>query len=217
VLAGLGIDVPRGELAATATEAAEIGARLGGTVVVKAHGRGFAHKTDVGAVAIGVEAGDIPGVCVAMAKRLAAAAPEAMLEGFLVEEEVAGGVECVIGAVWEEPFGHLVMVGMGGTGVELLGDVAFGIAPIGLAEAEAMIRSLRSYPLLEGHRGTPRLDIEAFAHAVSAVSLLCAAEGSRLRELDVNPIRVREHGAVALDVLAVVDDDHQPRASSQST
>ena len=125
----------------------------------------------------------------------------------LLEEMIDEGLEAIIGSTWHEPFGHVVMVGLGGVSVELLGDVAFALAPIGPRDARTLIESLRSYPLLDGYRGAVPLDVEALAETVSVVSRLAAGVGSQLRELDLNPVKVLPagQGTVILDALAVLE------------
>ena len=211
LLAGAGVPVPAGIVAGTPEEAASLATSLAGPLVVKGQGPGLEHKTDAGAVELGVAVDEVEAACRRVAQRVAVRAPQARLDGFLVEEMAPDGIDCVVGAVWEQPFGHLMMVGLGGTAVEVLGDVAFGLAPMGVAEAEQLIRSLRSYPLLDGHRGAAPLDVGALAEALSAISRLCAGFGPALSELDVNPIRVLPEGVIALDALAVVQSDNQSR------
>ncbi|HSG79630.1 MAG TPA: acetate--CoA ligase family protein [Acidimicrobiia bacterium] len=206
MLAAAGVRVPRGVVSATPEEAGDLAAALHAErLVVKGQGPGLEHKSDLGAVVVGVTAPEVAAACAEMAARVRAAAPSARLETYLVEEMAPEGVDVVVGSVWEEPFGHLVVVGLGGTAVEVLGDVAFGLAPMGVDEAASLVRSLRAFPLLDGHRGAEPLDVDALAEAVSAISHLVAAAGPAIRELDVNPVRVlpRGQGVVALDALVV--------------
>jgi acyl-CoA synthetase (NDP forming) len=205
LLADIGITVPRGSVAASPDEAEAAAAAIGGSVVMKIRAEGVDHKTEAGGVRIGVAAGDAATAYRDIVSAVTAFAPDAPIKGVLVEEMVSGGVEAVIGTTWQPPFGHVVMVGLGGVAVELLGDVAFALAPVGPAEARSMIESLRGYPLLDGFRGADPLDVDALADAVSVVSRLAAGIGPQLRELDLNPIRVLPvgSGVVALDALAI--------------
>ena len=206
LLAGIGIRVPRGSVATSPDEAATAAARLGDRVVMKIQAGGVDHKTEAGGVQVGVAVDDAAATYDDMVAAVAAFAPDADIQGVLMEEMVSGGVEAVIGSSWQPPFGHVVMVGLGGVTVELLGDVAFALAPVGPAEARAMVETLRGYPLLNGYRGAAPLDVDALAEAVSLISRLAAGMGPQLRELDVNPIRVLPAGGgvAALDALAVI-------------
>ncbi len=206
LLSDLGIRVPRGSIATSPAEAEAAAAAIGGPVVLKIHAAGVEHKTEAGGVRVGVAAADAAAAYDDMVSAVAASAPDAAIHGVLVEELVSGGLEAVIGSTWQPPFGHVVMVGLGGVTVELLGDVAFALAPVGAAEARSMIESLRGYPLLDGYRGAEPLDVDALAEAVSLVSRLADAMGPQLQELDVNPIRVLSvgSGVIALDALAIM-------------
>jgi acyl-CoA synthetase (NDP forming) len=91
------------------------------------------------------------------------------------------------------------MVGLGGKLVELLEDVAFGIVPLTDADIEDMLRSLKSYALLDGYRGMPALDLEALRQVLHRVSAL-AEDLPEIAEIDLNPVFVLKTGAVAADV-----------------
>jgi acyl-CoA synthetase (NDP forming) len=121
---------------------------------------------------------------------------------------ITGGVECVIGLNRDPVFGPVAMVGLGGVFVEVLRDVALKLCPFGEDEAEAMIRSLRGFPLLDGARGRPKADVRALAAALARLSVFGAAAGPRLASVDVNPIMVlpQGRGAVALDAVIALAD-----------
>jgi len=95
--------------------------------------------------------------------------------------------------------GSLVMVGLGGTLVELLGDVAVRIAPLTDCDIEDMLQSLKSYPLLTGYRGAPALDVDALRQMLHRVSAL-VDDLPEIAEMDLNPVFVLQKGAVAADV-----------------
>lgn len=205
ILAGLGLSVPKGQVVHSATEAHALATDLGGQVAMKV--LGLAHKTEAGAVRLGVTPDEAEVVYHELLEAVSSSHPDAPVGGVLVEEMITGGLELVVGATWQEPFGHVMMVGMGGVGVELLGDTVFGLAPFGRDEARTMIESLKSYPLLNGYRGATPADVEALAETFSIVSRLAAGMGSKLVELDLNPIRVLPvgEGAIVLDFLAILD------------
>ena len=96
-----------------------------------------------------------------------------MIQGIAVQEMVVGGKEVILGMTRDPSFGPLLMFGLGGIYVEVLKDVAFRIAPIGPDEAEAMIREIRSFPLLRGVRGEKPSDMAAMVEALGRLSQLC--------------------------------------------
>jgi acetyl-CoA synthetase (ADP-forming) len=202
LLAAYGVPVSRERLAATPDEAVAAAAEIGYPVVLKAVARSLVHKSDIGAVRLGL--GDPEAVRQAWAAIAAAVrrgAPDARCEGGLVLETVRGEAEVIVGATRDEQFGPVVVVGLGGTLVEVLRDVQMALAPVGPDEARALLERLASWPILAGIRGRPALDVGCVADVVSRVSWLAADLRDRLLELDINPlvVRVAGSGAVAVD------------------
>jgi acetate---CoA ligase (ADP-forming) len=115
---------------------------------------------------------------------------------------VASGVELLLGARRDRSFGPIVLVGAGGIYAELVRDVAVALAPVTDAQAEVLIRSLRIAPLLMGARGGRPLDVGAAARATAALSRLAAAR-TAIAEIEINPLLVLPHGALALDARIV--------------
>jgi acyl-CoA synthetase (NDP forming) len=116
---------------------------------------------------------------------------------------VEDGIELIVGSRRDARFGPVTLVGMGGLYTEVLGDVAVALAPIGEADAERLIGSLRGAPLLLGARGRPALDVTAAAWATAALSRT-AAEHPEIDELEINPLLVLTEGALALDARIVL-------------
>lgn len=209
ILAAIGIAVPEEEVCTSAEAAVAAARRLGWPVALKLLSPDILHKSEVGGVRLGLA--DEEAVRDAFAAILSDAAarhPGARLDGVLVAPMVTGGVECVIGLTRDPVFGPVAMVGLGGVFVEVLRDVALRLCPFGEAEAEAMIRSLRGFPLLDGARGRPKADVKALAAALARLSAFGAAAGPRLRSVDVNPIVVlpEGRGAIALDAAIELAD-----------
>ncbi|HKX19574.1 MAG TPA: acetate--CoA ligase family protein [bacterium] len=208
VLEAYGIPVAAERMAKTVEEAVSAAAALGYPIALKAVCRGLVHKTDAGAVQIGLTGPD----AVALAwDRIAAAVrrlPEVEFQGCTVQEMVEGEAEVIIGARRDEQFGPVVLVGWGGVLVEVLHDVQLAPAPVSAGRAVELLEGLRMWPLLAGVRGR-RLDVERVADIVGRVSLLAADLGERLVELDVNPVVVRTagEGAVAVDCRATLGPD----------
>ena len=195
VLRAYGISVTRDELVHSPTAAVKAAARIGYPVVLKASGP--AHKSDAGLVRLGVRT--------AREVREAFAALAEHGDGVLVSEQVAGGVECVIGVSHDELFGPTVMFGLGGVFVEVFEDVSFRVPPFDRAEARRMVDEVRGVALLRGARGRPASDVAALVDAIMRVQRLAVDHADRIAELDVNPllVRPRGHGVVALDALVV--------------
>jgi acyl-CoA synthetase (NDP forming) len=203
LLAAYGVRVAREVMAATLEAAADAAAKLGYPVVLKAVSRAIVHKSDVGAVRLGLGSREaVESAAREMASRLAP------LEGFTVQETVVGEAEVIVGARRDPQFGAVVLVGLGGIAVEILNDVALAPAPVSAARARALVDSLAAAPLLHGARGRPPLDVDAIVDALVRVSWLAADLGPRLVDLEVNPLIVRRAGggAVAVDARGRLED-----------
>jgi acetyltransferase len=195
VLACYGLHGPQEALATTPDAAAERAAGFPGAVALKIQSPDILHKTEAGGVRLGLQGADA--VREAAAAILASArryAPEARIEGILVQEMVTGGQEMLLGMARDVTFGPVLTLGFGGIHVEVLRDVTFRLPPITAGEAERMLEELRLAPMLRGVRGAPACDIPALADAVARFSWLLADLGEALEEVDVNPISVLPAG-----------------------
>ena len=181
--------------AVSSEDAAVAAAReLGFPVVLKTDEPGIAHKSDVGGVALGLADADaVAAAYRAMAGRLG---PRAV-----VSTHAPDGVELALGLVRDPHLGPLVVVGAGGTLVELLGDRSVRLPPLDDQGALAAVDRLRIAAVLDGVRGAPPADRDALAAAVVGLSRLAVELGDHLQALDVNPLRCGPWGCLALDVL----------------
>ncbi len=182
-------------------------------LAVKIESPDIPHKTESGAVRLNV--GGLVELKAAAREVLAAArahAPDARLDGILVQR-MARGTEVILGAVNDPVFGPVVMFGLGGVATELLHDVTHEFAPFDLDTARAMIRRVRSAPLLTGWRGRPALDVEALARALCALSWLAHDHADRLSEIDINPLFVDVRGVTAADALISLRASPPPGAN----
>ncbi|MEZ5850602.1 MAG: acetate--CoA ligase family protein [Hyphomicrobiaceae bacterium] len=205
VLTRFGVPMTREVLVPAGTDVAAAAKELTGPFAVKIVSRDIAHKTEAGGVALGVAAADLPKAAdevIANGRRYKA---DARIDGVLVSE-MASGLEVLIGVVNDEGFGPTVVLGLGGILTEVLKDVTFRIAPFDLETAKDMIAELRGAKLFDGYRGKPAADKAALAQTLVDVSVMAAALGSRLKEMDINPIFVREQGKglAAADALVVL-------------
>jgi acyl-CoA synthetase (NDP forming)/GNAT superfamily N-acetyltransferase len=168
--------------------------RVGYPAALKAQVPGLTHKTDAGAVLLGLatEAGVRSGY------RQLAERFSGRLTGVAVQPMITGGTEVLIGVKDDQMFGPLVVFGLGGVATEVLADHAARLAPLTEADADTLINSIRSAPLLHGHRGTPAADLEALRDVLLRVSRL-TEDLPEITELDLNPVIARPDSAVAVD------------------
>jgi acetate---CoA ligase (ADP-forming) len=198
LLAAYGISTARSRLVRTPSQAAAAQAEFGGPVAVKI--AAAIHKSDVGGVALGIDSPQAAAEAVTAIRAVVTEAGSAEHAAeFLVQEQIRDGVEMIVGVTHDPAFGPLVLVGLGGTFVEVLGDVAVRITPLSDTDADDMLRSLRSYRLLTGYRQAPPLDVAAFAELLHRVSAM-VEDIPEITELDLNPVFVRQHGAVVADI-----------------
>jgi acetyl-CoA synthetase (ADP-forming) len=201
LLSSYGVGVAREAVAASADEAARATTGFTFPVVLKVVSPDIVHKSDVGGVHIGLTSvEEVRTAALAMADRIGREAPNARIEGYSVQEMIKGEAEILIGVRRDPQFGPIVLLGMGGVAVEIMKDIAVASAPVSMERALQMVDELRMSPLLKGARGRPVTDIEAIADAVERVSWLAADLGTRLVDLEVNPLIVGPQGAGAVAV-----------------
>ena len=206
LIRAFGVPVPEEGLARTEGEALALAERMGYPVVVKGAASALTHKSDAGAVRLGIgEAGAVQRACRDIARNVAAHDPDIRLEGWLVARMAPAGLELALGVQRDPEMGPVVMFGAGGVWLELLNDVAFGPPGIRREQAVRLIDSTRVGRLLDGYRGSGPYDRDAVADALVALGRLAAAAGDVIESLDVNPFLAlpRGEGGLALDALAV--------------
>ena len=192
-----GIPLVEWRLASTPGEAARAAAELAVPVALKAYAPGLLHKTEAGAVALGLgDPGSVETAARAMTARLEDEGRRP--DGFLVQPMAAGGAEMIVGVVQDPLFGPVVACGAGGTAVELLKDVRVRLAPLTESDADRMIHGLASLPLLQGYRGSPPADIPALRDVLLRVGAL-AEDLPEVVELDLNPVLAGPDGSRVLD------------------
>ncbi len=197
VLDCYGIAMPEAIFVPDPAGAAEAAERIGGPVALKAHGPEILHKTELGAVEVGLSgAAEVEQAASRMDRSLADRGLERT--SFLVQQMVEGGVELLVGIATDPVFGPVVACGAGGTAVELLGDVSVRVCPLGGGDAAAMVGSLAIAPMLEGFRGLEPVDRGALEDLIARVGALAEAH-REIVELDLNPVLARPDGAVAAD------------------
>jgi acyl-CoA synthetase (NDP forming) len=196
-------------MATTAEEAAALADSLGGEVALKAIAADVLHKTELGAVRLGLEGAEaVRAAAGEMAQRLADAGHPP--SGFLVQRMAPRGVEMLVGVVHDPQFGPVIACGAGGILVELLKDVSVRLTPLTATDAGEMVRALRSFPLLVGYRGAPASDVAALEDVLLRISAL-AEDLPQVAELDCNPLLVLPEGATIVDARIRVEPATPPR------
>lgn len=199
-----GLSMPVEAIATTPEEAETLAEQIGFPVVLKVDSPDIPHKSDLGGVILDIQSPEAAREAfLTILERVRRHEPAARLRGVLVAQMQKPGLEVMIGVKNDPQFGPMVMVGLGGVFVEIFKDTALCPAPVSLAEAQGMIASLKSFPLLCGYRGKPKLDIEALAEAIVQVSQFACARKDSLIELDLNPVFVYEKGICIVDALLV--------------
>jgi acetate---CoA ligase (ADP-forming) len=191
-----GIPVLRQRIVSGVEEVSAAAAELGGPVALKAIAPGLLHKTEAGAVRLGLSTADVAAAAREMDSRLRNAGM--VPSGFLLQRMASPGVEMIVGVVHDRQFGPVVACGAGGVLVELLKDVSVRLAPLSRRDAEEMVRELRSFPLLTGYRGSAAGDVAALVDTIVRVSAL-VEDLPQIAELDLNPVLVHASGVTVVD------------------
>ena len=203
LLESCGVPVLATRAANSAQEAVEVAESIGYPVVLKARSGSLVHKSDVGGVVLGLEGGDaVRDAYLSMANRLGD-----HMGGAVLQPMTPAGVEAIIGIAVDPDFGPVVMAGLGGVMTDLLGDHAFAVPPFNPGTAESMIRSLRAAALLDGYRGSPKVDREALVAVLESIAKV-AELVPELVELDLNPVVVTASGALVVDCKARLAPGH---------
>ncbi|MCG7361421.1 acetate--CoA ligase family protein [Roseomonas sp. ACRSG] len=217
LLAAHGVPVVAERVATNEEEAAAAARALGWPVVMKVLSPDILHKSDCGGVRLGIGSEEAAREAFRAIMRSARAAhAEALIRGVVVQPQEAPGVEVLLGVTRDPVFGPVMTVGLGGIFTEILRDIEHRTLPVDEARAGAMLRRLKAFPLLDGARGRPRRDVAALCGAMAALSEAVLAAGDAIREVEVNPLLVREEGkgVVALDALVVLEPGTAAKAEA---
>ena len=190
-----GVPVPDEVIVTSKEEAAQFVKNHPGQLVMKVESADILHKSDVGGVKLNVcgpEAAEK--AYEEIMESVTAKRPDAHINGILTVPMLDAGVEIIIGVNNDPQFGPMIMVGMGGVFVEVFKDVALYPAPLKEEEALEMLKSLKSFKLLNGYRGTEKCDIKALCQTIVAISNYAQANKDVLKELDINPLFVYPEG-----------------------
>jgi acetyltransferase len=199
VFQAYGIPSATAALATTPEQAVTLARQIGFPVVLKVVSGQIIHKTDVGGVRVGLSGPEeVKAAYAEIVASVARLAPQATIQGILVQQMLRAGRELIAGIVRDPAFGPLVMFGLGGVLVEVLRDVIFRVAPIGRVDARDMLRGIRGAPMLDAIRGSPPADRKALEDVLLRVSRL-ATDFPDIEEIDINPLLATAEGAIAAD------------------
>ncbi len=204
LLSAYGIPVAPERLARSRDEAAEAAGNIGFPVALKVESADLPHKTEAGGVRLNLgSAEEAASAYDRLLEDVARAAPDARIDGVLVQKMVEGVAEVVIGTSRTPDLGICLAFGLGGIYTEVLKDVSFRLPPLSLQDAHDMIREIRTYPLLTGVRGRPGADMEALAQTILALSRLALDFRDEVDEIEFNPLMVlpEGQGVLAVDTL----------------
>ncbi len=194
ILDAYGFNVLPGRLVTSADEAVELSRRIGFPVAMKIVSPDIIHKSDMGGVKLNLaSAQQIRDGFDLMMMRIVQQVPHARIEGIYMEKMGEPGLEVILGMSRDAQFGPMLMFGLGGIFVEVMKDVTFHLAPITQDEAIQMLKSTRSYDILQGRRGHKGVDITAIAVGLQRISQL-TTDFPQITELDINPFIVGDFG-----------------------
>ena len=207
LLEAYGIPIAATREALSADEAAAAAKEIGFPVVLKVLSPDITHKTDVGGIALDLPSEEaVRSAFDRILERAGRRAPGAILRGVTVQPMIKAreGFELILGMKKDPTFGAVIMVGMGGIAAEIYGDRALGLPPLNERLARRMLESLVSWPLLEGYRGRPGVNLDHLIEILIRFSYL-VADNPEIAELDVNPLLVTSENAIALDARVILD------------
>jgi acetate---CoA ligase (ADP-forming) len=206
ILSAYGFPTLASVVVTTREDAEREALRINAPLVMKIVSDDILHKSDAGGVRLNIDPKNAGDEYDALMETVRRNKPDARLDGVLIVEMAPkGGTEIILGVIKDPALGHLIMVGLGGIYVEVLKDVAFGVAPIRLNDARRMVDSLKTRKLLDGVRGGPALDIDALIDALGRLSQFIVEHPEAI-ELDMNPLLVlpKGQGARVLDARIIV-------------
>ncbi len=204
ILRNTGVSVPDGALANNVEAACAVAARIGYPVALKVQAAWLTHKSDAGAVAIGVANDDELAVAwERITGNVTRAFPERSVDGCLVEAMGARGLELIVGARRDPDWGPVLLAGLGGVWIEALGDVALFAGGASRDEIRAGLLHLKGARLLTGMRGSAAIDLDAVIDTLQRLDALLSANPSMM-DVEINPLVAYPDGATALDALIIM-------------
>ncbi len=204
VIKAYGIPVTKYKVAKTPEEAEKFAEEIGYPVVMKIVSRDVVHKSDAGGVKVNLKnVEEVKKAYKDIEQNVKKAVSNYKFEGMLIQEFAPEGREIIVGMTKDPQFGPALAFGLGGIFVEVLKDVSFRVAPITRYDAEEMMKEIKGYPILEGVRGQPPVDMDAIIQILLNVSKL-VMEHPEIDEMDLNPIITYPDGAKTVDARIIL-------------
>jgi len=195
ILAGAGLPVTRELLARSPAEAARMAAEIGGPVALKIQSPDIPHKSDIGGVHLGATSpAEVETAARQVLENATRNCPHAAIDGILVQEMVADGVELILGMTYDAQFGPLIVCGAGGVTVEVFKDAAVLLPPFERQDVTAALAGLKVSKLLDGFRGAPPRDVDALIECCQRFAEFVVATDGRFAAIDLNPVFVCARG-----------------------
>ncbi len=205
ILRAYSIPTTMDRLATSAENAATIASKIGFPVVLKIHSHDITHKTEVRGVKLDLkDEEEVKKAFNEVINKVKQNKPEAKIKGLLVQNLAPPGREVIIGVNRDPQFGPIIVFGLGGIFVEVLKDVSFRLPPISKKEAISMMKEIKGYPILEGIRGAPSVDIISVADVMEKTSKM-VMDLPEIMELDMNPIILYEKGLTVVDARVIIN------------
>ena len=199
------IPVNLGEVVSSESQAIQVATEIGFPLVMKIASPDIGHKTEIGGVLLNIESMDVMiesyHHLLTMTKERA---PNAEIEGVLIEPMIKKEMELLIGANKDPLFGPVILFGMGGIAVEIFKDRSIELPPLNMALAKRLIEKTTIYELLKGYRNLPGVDLNALQFIIYKFTYL-VMDFPQIKSIDINPFAIDSTGGLVLDALVVLD------------
>jgi len=205
ILSYYGIPIVHEGVAQSVNEVKKVSESIGYPVALKIISPDIAHKTEAQALKLNLKnSGEVEKAYSDLLAKVQAYKHDVKVEGYLIQEMVEDGVETIVGLHNDPTFGPVLMFGLGGVWVELLKDISFRVIPIERSDAVDMVEEIKGSRLFKGFRGGSPLDTDALYDILLSVSRL-GLELKEVKELDLNPVFLREKGAIVADFRILIN------------
>ncbi|MGD8980342.1 MAG: acetate--CoA ligase family protein [Desulfobacterales bacterium] len=206
LLSAAGLEVPRFVTVTDPGQIEPVVADLGFPLAAKVVSSRIVHKSDVGGVRTGIKS---------IQELTAVFDTISLLDGFeaMLIEQMVSGLELIVGAKMDDQFGPVVLLGMGGTGVEIYQDVSLRMAPLGITDVDAMIKGLKAAPLLSGYRGHRAVNRDELTRTLVCFSKFVMAAAGMIESIDLNPVMCSEQKCIVADARIMLPPVDGPTAA----
>ncbi|MFX0035592.1 MAG: acetate--CoA ligase family protein [Candidatus Hermodarchaeota archaeon] len=200
LLREIGIPVPAQKLTVSKNDTLSAAEEIGFPIVLKLIAEDIVHKSDTGAVKLGLKTKDDVEKAYDDLMKIPSQKDKKISVQKMADTPIT---ELIIGMTTDPQFGPALMFGIGGILVELLEDVSFRIAPITEYDANEMIHEIKGFPILDGYRGKPKADIHAIVEVLMKISDL-VTKHEEINEMDLNPVFIYDKGLICVDARIIL-------------